>query len=260
MRNLGAIFSKEMRSYLVSPIGYIMAAVFLVFTSYFFYTFLIDFVNAVLAYQQQAGMYGGYMPYLNVNLRVISPLFSVLGFVSLFIIPMLTMRLYAEEKKLGTMELLLTSPLTTGQTLLGKFFACFALYAMILGLTIIYFVILEMYGEPDWGPILSSYLGVALMGAAFIAVGMLASSLTENQIIAVAIAFCALLLFWVIGWISNYAGPKLGAVLSYLWINSHTEDFLRGVIDTKDIVFYLSFIFFWLFLTYVSVESRKWRR
>jgi len=119
--------------------------------------------------------------------------------------------------------------------------------------------LLDAYGEPDWGPIGSSYLGVLLLGASFIAVGILASSLTENQIVAVAISFGALLLFWLMGWASQFASGGLRKVMEYLSIIDHMEDFYKGVIDTKDVLFYLSFTFFSLFLTAVVLESRKWR-
>ena len=173
---------------------------------------------------------------------------------------MLTMRLYAEEKKTGTIELLITSPISSVQVLLGKFFACFSLYAIIVSLTMVYFFILEAYGSPDWGPIFSGYLGYLFLGATFISVGILASALTENQIVAVLLSFGILLMFWLIDWSASFAGPTAAKILQYVSFIEHLEDFQRGVIDSRDVVFYLSFTFFCLFLTTRVVESRRWRR
>ncbi|HID95372.1 MAG TPA: ABC transporter permease [Candidatus Latescibacteria bacterium] len=259
MRNMLAIFQKEMRSYFISPIAYVLAAVFLVISGYFFYGIVVSFSNQSLYYVQYSSRYGMQMPPLNLNEQVIRGIFGLMSFISLFMIPMLTMRLYAEEKRSGTIELLMTSPLTTVQTLLGKFLACFVLYVLIIALTVIFMVILEIYGSPEWGPIISSYIGTLLMGAAFISVGIFASSLTENQIVAVVISFGALLMFWVIGSAVIFTGPGAGRVFSYLSIIEHIVDFHKGVIDTKDAVFYLSFTGFFLFLTYRTVESRSWR-
>ncbi len=258
MRNIAAIFHKELKTYFTSPIAYVLAAVFLVITGYFFYGMTVTFSNECLYYMQYASRYGG-MPALNLNQQVIRGMFGLISFISLFIIPMLTMRLYAEEKRSGTMELLMTSPVRITETLLGKFFACFSLYAVIIGLTVLYQIILGVYGHPDWGPVLSGYLGTLLMGAAFIAVGIFASSVTESQIIAVVLGFGALLLFWVIGSASIFTRPGAGKIFSYLSILTHMLPFQKGVIDTQHILFYLSFIGFFLFLTVKVVESQRWR-
>ncbi len=258
MRNIAAVFEKEMRTYFTSPIAYVLAAVFLVITGYFFYGMTVTFSNECLYYMQYASRYGG-MPSLNLNQQVIRGMLGLISFISLFMIPMLTMRLYAEEKRSGTMELLMTSPMRITETLLGKFFACFVLYAVIVGLTVIYQLILAAYGSPEWGPVFSGYLGVLLMGAAFIAVGIFASSLTESQIIAVVLGFGALLLFWVIGSAAIFTRPGAGKVFSYLSILTHMLSFQKGVIDTQDIIFALGFIGFFLFLTVKVVESQRWR-
>ncbi|HIE04029.1 MAG TPA: ABC transporter [Candidatus Latescibacteria bacterium] len=259
MRGFFAVFKKELHSYLTSPIAYVLAAVFLVLMGFLFRNLVMQFNAFCLTYFSQAARFGGQLPELNLNRIVVESFFGLLGFISLFMIPMLTMRLYAEEKKLGTFELLTTSPISNLQTILGKFSACFVLYAGTVGLTLVMMGLLDAYGEPDWGPIVSSYLGVLLLGASFVAIGILASSLTENQIVAVAISFGALLLFWLMGWASQFASGGLRKVMEYLSIIDHMEDFYKGVIDTKDVLFYLSFTFFSLFLTAVVLESRKWR-
>ncbi len=260
MRNFAAVYTKEMRSYFVSPVAYVIAGVFLFLSGYLFRNILMQFNLWCLQFGQRAQMGMGGMPALNLNEMVITQFFAVMDFIWLLVIPMLTMRLFAEEKKSGTIELLMTSPLRTIEVMLGKFFACFSLYGIIVSLTLIYFVILEAYGSPDWGPIFSGYLGYLFLGATFISVGILASALTENQIVAVLLTFGMLLLFWLIDWSASFAGPTAAKILQYLSFIAHLEDFQRGVIDTKDVVFYLSFTFFCLFLTSRVIESRRWRR
>ena len=261
MRNLLAVYTKEMRSYFVSPVAYVIAGVFLFLSGYLFRNILMQFNFWCLQFQQRAQQMGGMgMPNLNLNEMVVTQFFAVMDFIWLLVVPMLTMRLLAEEKKSGTMELLMTSPLSTAQILLGKFFACLSLYTLIVALTLIFCAILEVYGSPDWGPILTAYFGYILLGGTFIAVGILASSLTENQIVAVLLAFGMLMLLWLIDWSASFAGPTAAKILQYISIIEHLKDFQRGVIDTKDVIFYLSFIFFCLFLTSRVIESRRWRR
>ena len=260
MRNFLAVYSKEMRSYFVSPVAYVIAGVFLFLSGYLFRNILMQFNMLCLQLGQRAQQMGGQMPALNLNEMVVVQFFAVMDFIWLLIVPMLTMRLYAEEKKTCTIELLMTSPISSVEVLLGKFFACFSLYSIIVSLTMVYFVILEAYGSPDWGPIFSGYLGYLFLGATFISVGILASALTENQIVAVLLSFGILLLFWLIDWSASFAGPTAAKILQYMSFIEHLEDFQRGVIDSKDVVFYLSFSFFCLFLTTRVVESRRWRR
>ncbi len=260
MRNFLAIYTKEMRSYFVSPVAYVIAGVFLFLTGYLFRNILMQFNYYCLQFSQRQQFMQGGMPNLNLNEMVVAQFFAVMDFIWLMVVPMLTMRLFSEEKKSGTIELLMTSPLSTTQILLGKFFAALSLYMTIVALTLVYCLILELYGDPDWGPIWSAYLGYLLLGGTFIGVGVLASSLTENQIVAVLLAFGALLLLWLIDWSASFAGPTAAAILTYLSIIQHLQDFQRGVIDTGDVVFYLSLTFFTLFLTSRVLESRRWRR
>jgi ABC-2 type transport system permease protein len=260
MRNFLAIYTKELRSYFVSPVAYVIAGVFLFLSGYLFRNILMQFNYWSLQFSQRQQFMQGGMPPLNLNEMVVTQFFAVMDFIWLMVVPMLTMRLFAEEKKSGTIELLMTSPVSTTQVLLGKFFAALTLYTAIVALTLVYCIILEVYGEPDWGPIWSAYLGYLLLGGTFIGVGVLASSLTENQIVAVLLAFGALLVLWLIDWSASFAGPTAAKILSYLSIIQHLQDFQRGVIDTGDVVFYLSAIFFTLFLTTRVLESRRWRR
>lgn len=259
MRTCLAIFRKEMRSYFVSPIAYVVLAVFLGLAGYFFYSQLATFIRASLVYSQQAMAYRMSMPAMNVNEWVIRPFFYNLSIITIFLIPMITMRLVAEEKKSGTIELLLTSPVSDFQFTMGKFLAGFALYAIMVGSTVFHFFILFRFGSPDIGPVVTGFLGLLLAGGALLALGLLISSFTENQIVAAAVSFGIFLLLWIIGWAADFAGPVLGRVLGYISIIGHFEDFSKGVIDSRDIIFYLSFALGGLLLTVKSVEARKWR-
>lgn len=257
MRNFAAIYGKEMRSYFSSPVAYVMAGVWLLFSGYMFRNILLEFNRACLTYNQQPMRASN----LNLNDWVVTNFFGIKFFVWMLVMPFLTMRLYAEEKKTGTIELLITSPVTTLQTLMAKFAACLTLYAAIEAVGFSHILIAKFYGNLDWGPVLSAYAAALLMGGAFGALGILASSLTENQIIAGVVAFFLLITLWLIDWSASFVtGPTLGAVLSYLSILDHMRDFQRGIIDTGNVVFFLSLVAFGLFLTYTVLESRRWRQ
>ncbi len=252
MRNIWILFKKELNAYFVSPVAYVMFVVFLILAGYFFFSLTAAFNLQSMHYMRYQGLASN----MNVNEMVIRPLFYNISIILLLMVPLFTMRMYAEEKKAGTLEVLLTSPLSNLQLMLGKFLGALALYMIMLGFTLIYPLVLSMYGNPDWGPIASGYVGLVLMGAAFISVGSLCSSFTENQIVAAVISFGVLLFLWVISWASNFVGPKLGELFSYISIIEHFDDFAKGIMDTKDIVFYLSFIVFNLFLTNESLELK----
>jgi ABC-2 type transport system permease protein len=196
---------------------------------------------------------------MNINQMLIGPVFTNAEVVLLFVLPMLTMRTYSEEKRSGTMELLLTAPLTDWQIILGKFLGAMALFSVMLAITIIHIGVLFLYSDPEWKPIATGYLGMLLMGGCFISLGLFISSLTKNQIVAGMITFAAFLLFWVINWMGSFVGPTTQAVLAHLSIIDHFDDFAKGILDTKHIVYYLSFIAFGLFLTAKSVDSERWR-
>ena len=255
MRKTIAILGKELQAYFVSPIAYAVMTVFLFLSGFFFYNILSYFNFQCLQYSQ----YPYALEQLNLNEMVMRPLFHNMAIIILLIAPLLTMRLFAEEKRSGTAELLMTSPVTCWQVTLGKFGACLLVYVLMLGATFTYTAILTMFGNPDLGPVLAAYLGLFLMGASFLSIGLLASSVTENQIVAAVISFGALMLFYVIGWMSGSVGVIPGKILSYLSIVDHLDDFIKGVIDTKGIVYYLSFILFGIFLTVRSIESSMWR-
>ena len=255
MSNVLAIAHKELRSYFVSPIAYVVVGFFAILFGYFY----VASLSILLRVSMQAGMFGGGPQSININEFMVRPLLSNTAIVLLFFLPFLTARAYSEEKRSGTIELLLTSPLSDLQIIFGKFLGAFTLFILMLSVTAIHMGILFWYGEPELWPMLSGYLGLVLMGASFISLGLLVSSATRNQIVAGVITFALLLLFWVLSWMADSAGPTTQGVLSYLSILEHFDDFSKGVIDTKHVAYYLSFIAFGLFLTAKSVESERWR-
>ncbi|HXG54942.1 MAG TPA: ABC transporter permease subunit [Vicinamibacterales bacterium] len=252
MRNVLAIADKELRSYFASPIGYVLVGFFALLFGWFFYVYLGFFIRS----SEQMQMGGG-AP--NVNQHMISGLLQNAAVIILFALPMITMRTYAEEKRSGTIELLLTSPVTDMQIILGKFIGAMGLYASMLAVTLLYIAILYYFGKPEWRPIATGYLGLLLMGGCFISVGLLISSLTKNQIVAGFMTFVVFLMLWVINWIGESSSPTTREIVNYLSVTEHFNDFARGILDTKHIIYYLSFITFGLFLTAKSVDSERWR-
>lgn len=255
MKNIWAICKKEIKAYFTSPIAYVVITVFLVLVGFFFYS-LIWWFNSQ-AIQMARNPY--YFQQMNINQMVYSPLFHNISIILLLMIPLLTMRLFSEEKKINTDELLYTSPLSISQIILGKYLASLFVLAVMLFLTGILSIFIFAYGNPEFVPILDGYLGLFLMGAAFISAGIFFSSLTENQIVSAILTFGALLLFWILNWASYSAGGIWKSVLNYLSIFQHFDDMTKGIMDTTDIVYYLSFAFFGLFLTHSVIQSRRWR-
>ncbi|HSB17558.1 MAG TPA: ABC transporter permease [Bryobacteraceae bacterium] len=254
MRNVWTIYRKELKSYFASPIAYLLMAVFALIFGYFFYVATAIFVSRGMESQ----MMGRGFP-MDVNEWVIRPLMMNVSVIGLFMIPMITMRLFAEEKRSGTIELLMTSPIRDVEIILGKWLAALTLYASILGLSMINVAVLFLYGKPDWKPILVGYLGLLLQGGCLLAVGTFISTLTRNQIIAAGATFAACLLLWILDWVSAYETAAWAKVLSYMSVVTHFEPFSKGVLDTKDVIFYLSVMFLGLFLTARSMESLRWR-
>jgi ABC-2 type transport system permease protein len=249
------VFKKEMRLFFGSPVAYVVFTFFLLISGWFFSQIFLYYSDISMRSFMQPGMAQS----LNITESVMRPLFTNMSVVLLFFMPMLTMRLFAEEKKSGTMELLLTYPVRDGEVLAGKFLAAGALYVILLGLTLVYPGLVAYFTRVEWGPILTGYLGLVLTGATFLAVGVLISSLTENQIVAGFGTFGVLLGLWIIGWGAEFAGGNLRAVLQYLSITEHMDTFSRGLIDTRDLVYYGSAIALALFLTLRSLDSKRWR-
>jgi ABC-2 type transport system permease protein len=252
VRNIAAIADKELRSYFSSPIAYIIIGFFLLPFGVFFYLYLTAFVRQSM----QQAQFGGAM---NINQNVIRYVLQNASVIILFIMPMITMRTYSEEKRSGTIELLLTSPVTDLEIIVGKFLGALGLYIALLAVTLPYMGILFYYGNPEWRPVAAGYLGLLLMGGAFVSLGLLISSTTNNQIVAGIVTFVVFLLLWIIGWFADSAGPTIGPITSWLSITEHFDDFSKGIIDTKHVLYYLSLITFGLFLTAKSVDTERWR-
>lgn len=252
--NTLVICRKELNSYFRSPIAYGVMFFFALVVGYFFYAAVVIFVRQTL----QTAMMGQSAP-MDVNEWVVRSVLSNVAVVGLFMVPMLTMRVFAEEKRTGTIELLATSPVRDIEIILGKWLAVTILYAAMLAISLVNIVTLYMYGKPDWRPLLVGYLGLLLQGAAMLAICTFISACTKNQIVAAAGGFGVLLLLWVINWASSFDTSVVSRVLGYLSITDHFENFSKGVLDAKDAVFFVTLAVFGLFLTARSLESMRWR-
>lgn len=259
LRDIFHIAGRELRATFVSPIAYVVMTGFMVLSGWFFFNLLMQFNRLLNMYQmfQRPDI----VAQMNLNEMVMTPLLYNMTIVLLLMVPLITMRLFSEEKKLRTEELLLTSPVSVNALVLGKFLSALLFLFILLGLTAIYPWILFHYGSPlpELGSILTGYVGMFLLGAAFISVGLFSSSLTENQIVAAVTCFVALLLFFVIGWPAESVGPAAGKVLEYLSLIDHFTAFSKGLVESRDVVYFVTFILFALFLTKRSIESMRWR-
>jgi ABC-2 type transport system permease protein len=251
MSNILAIAHKEVKSAFSTPIAYVVIGFFALLWGWFFWVMLVYFSQQSLGFEGQGGA--------NINQQLIRPLFLNASVILLFVLPLITMRTYSEEKRSGTIELLLTSPLTDFQIIIGKFLGAMTLYAAMLLVTMIHMALLFSYGNPEWRPVVTGYLGLLLMGGCFISVGLLISSLTKNQIVSGMVTFAVFLLLWVINWPASFSGPTMQNVLNYLSITDHFDDFTKGILDTKHLIYYFSVISFGLFLTARSVDTERWK-
>jgi ABC-2 type transport system permease protein len=231
-----AITKRELRTYFNSPVAYIVVTVFMLLAGYLFFN------NVFIEKQAEMRGYFGLAPML----------FS-------FIIPAMTMRLVAEEKGSGTLELLITMPVRDWEVVVGKFLAALGLLAVLLLLTLSYAVSLSSIGPLDKGPAYGGYFGLLLMGGAYVAIGVMASSLTKNQIVAFILAFAISFGLYLFGKIVQVVPPSLQPIIAFLSIDNHFESISRGVIDTRDVVYYLSVMVVSLVIATVALESRKWK-
>jgi len=254
MRTIWIICRKELRSYFVSPIGYAVIGLFALIFGFVFFTATREFVNFSFRSQMMGG--GGPM---SANDQIIRPLLGFSGTVGLFLIPLITMRLVAEEKRSGTIELLLTSPVPDLSIILGKWVGAMLLYLCALGMSALNIALLFVWGKPDWKPVLVAYLGLILQGGCLLAIGTLISTMTSNQIIAGGATFFVSLLLWMLSWYTAYDSTTTAKVINYISIVTHMDNFSKGILDLKDVVFYVSFIFLGLFLTLRQIESLRWR-
>lgn len=262
MKTLWTIYKKEIRLIFSTWVGYIVAAMFLLLTGYFFYDLMTEFarVSASFMEQQQMQMQG--FPY-NINEHLIRYLFGNTSVILLFVIPLLTMRIFSEEKKSGTIEMLVTSPVRDFQIVAGKYLAMLSILLFMLLTTFISLFFLNLYtGETasiEWAPVAVGYLGLFLLGAAYLAIGLFISSLTENQIISSVGTFASLLILWIVGWTDVYSSTGISEVLRRLSLNNHYDNFAKGVIGLSDSVFFIGLIAFFLILTGQSLETARWR-
>lgn len=252
MRSSFLIAKRDLGSLFNSPIFYVLTTVFLILYSYIFFNILSFF-----SFQSaQAGQFGGNM---NLNEMVVEPSLHNMGVILLLMIPAITMRSFAEDRKSKSLTLLLSSPLHLREIIFGKFLACLTVVGVMIFLSGYCMVFLLAIGEPDVGPILTGYLGMLLMAGCYVAIGVFASSLTDNQIVAAVISFGFTLFMWIIGWGAQSSGAALGDILHFLSLIDHMERFLKGILDTSDILYYLSFISLGLFLTHRVLDSQRWR-
>lgn len=254
IKNIWNIARRDFRSYFTSPIAYIVIAGFLGIMGWMFFFNLSHFNLQNMQYQQYNVGKGA-----SITEGIIRPLYGNMNVIFLLMVPFITMRLFAEEKKLHTIELLMTSPLTLNEIIFGKFISSFLLVLVMMFLTLVYPVVLFSTGNPELGPIVTNFLGTLLLCSCYLAIGLFFSALTENQIVAGALTFAAGLFFWLVSWATQSAGPVWSDILNYLSLISHFNNFGQGLLSTSDVFYYLSFIGFGLFLTHRALDSYRWR-
>lgn len=256
MRNTLTIAGKEIQSYFVQPVAYVVMTVFLLLGGWFFFA-LVSRFNSLM--QMYSAMQNPAADRMNLNQMVIEPLLHNLAIVLVILIPAVTMRTFAEEKRTGTYELLLTAPLRTAEIVVGKFIGSSVFVLIMIALAGIFPLILVFFGNPETGAMLSGFLGLSFLAVSFVSVGLFTSSVTDSQIIAAISCFGALLLMYVISWPAEAGGGAFSGLLRYLSLPEHFGQMVRGLIDTQDLVYFASLIFVALFLTQRSVESARWR-
>lgn len=250
MRSLWLVFRREFTAYWVSPVAYAVLAVFLLLSGIFFFGQLSEFVNA----STQAAGKG-----VDVNQDLIRPYLYSVSVMVLFLLPLLSMRLVSEEIRQGTLEILLTTPISETAVIWGKYLASVALFGSILLGAALHVAILFLYGNPEWGPVLTGFLGLFLTGAAYLSIGLFLSTVTQNQVVAGAAAFALFLCLWLMAWLGRVTSGVLSKVLTYISFAGHFDSFGKGLLDTSDLVFYLSLILLGVYAASQSVLSRRWR-
>jgi len=253
MSGVLVIARKELRQLFTSPIAYVALAMFFLIIGFLFFSLIGVYTVQVLQLQ------GPPPPDFDPTRIIFSPLFQDASFVLILLIPILTMRLVSEEDRAHTMELLATSPVSSTAIVLGKYLAGVVLFLVLLAISAYMPLSLALIGRLDWGLLAASYIGLLLLGGAFLAIGLFASTLNENQIVSAAIGFALLLLFWVLGFAQQASGSAVQQVLSSLSFSTHFTNLASGVVDTQDVVFVLSLAGFFVFLGVLALESRKWR-
>lgn len=236
MRNVLTLFRREINASFLSPMAYVAATFFLFISGIYFYNILTLSREVTLRYTLES-----------------------VSFFLMCVTPLVTMRLFAEEKKSGTMEVLMTAPVSDLQVVLGKFLGAMGFFLAMLAPTGVYVLALSLVGDPDYGAIIAAYAGIFLMGGLFVSIGLFVSSLTSNQIVAAIVTFISLICLWIAGYLSLQTRWPLSAFLDYIGVAGHLDSFLKGVIDTRDVIYYLSLTAYFLFLSVRSLETRRWR-
>ncbi|HEV7731070.1 MAG TPA: ABC transporter permease subunit [Candidatus Binatia bacterium] len=257
MRNVLTIAGREIRSYFSSAVAYVLLAVFLALGGYFFWALITAFNDSLRIYSMMQNPQ--MLERFNLNEMVISPLLANMAVLLIFIVPAITMRMFPEEKRSGTYELLLTAPVNVSEIVLGKFFGGLALVLLMIGLSGFFGFLLALYGNPEVGIMLTGYLGLALMAVTFLALGTLISSFTDNVVVAYVGTLFTLLVLYTIGWLGETVQGTGGEIIRYVSITDHFGTMSRGIIDTKDLVYFATLLVVSLFLTHRSVESVRWR-
>jgi len=257
MRNVLTIAGKELRSYFSSPVAYVLIAAFLALGGYFFFALLTAFNQTLQIYSMMRNP--EMLSRFNLNQMVVVPLLHNMSVLLIFIVPAITMRMFPEEKRSGTYELLLTSPVRVSEIVLGKFLGGLALVLLMVALSGLFGVLLAVYGNPEGPMMLAGYLGLALMATVFLAIGTLISSFTDNVVIGYVGALFALLVLYTIGWLGETVQGAAGGIVRYVSITDHFSELTKGIVDTKDLVYFATLLAVGLFLTQRSVESVRWR-
>jgi ABC-2 type transport system permease protein len=255
IRKTVAIFRRELLYAYNSVVAYAVTTVFVLLAGYFFYNLLAYFNLASIRVMQTPGA----TRELSLTDEVVRPLMANIAAILMLILPLLTMRLFSEERRSGTAELLFTFPISDWDAVWGKFLATLVVFASMLMLTALYPLLLVKHASPEAGPIITGYMGLVLVGAAYIAMGMFFSSLSDNQMVAGVFTFGAGLLFLIISWITPFVSPNAAAAIDQLSMLKHFESFSMGVLDSNDVVYYLSLVAFFLFLSSRVLDSNRWR-
>lgn len=255
MRSMTAIFKRELKAYFTQPVAYVMMGGLL-----FIVGLLYDLnLRRFLGISVKAMHNPVFAAQLDLSSMVLASTISSIGIVSVLTLPLITMRLWSAEKRAGTAELLLTFPLRERDIVLGKFFAALAVYTLLLVLTLLYPLLTSLFGTLDPGLIVSGYIGTLLMGAALLSLGFLCSTWTESQLVACALAWVGFLLFWLMGHVADFVGGKLAIPLTHVSFANHYDNFIKGIVETQNIAFFVLFSLFALFLTLRSIAALRWR-
>lgn len=261
MRPVWTIFKKELWQFFAAPVSYVIFAVFIAISGFLFYNIASYFAMQCMQAIQYQGAYNAPLPAMSVNQWVVRPFFHNLATMAIFLIPIITMKAYAAERAFGTAELLMTAKIRTIHIVIAKLASGLILYITLMGSTLLFQVILHYFTKSglDWGPVWIGYMGILMMGIAAVPMGQFISSLTKNQVIAAFLSFSFILILWIVDWSTLFAKGMFSKIIGYIGLSSHFANFAKGIIDTSDIIYFISFSLLCIFLTHQSVQSWRWR-